>query len=148
MTQLKSTKENELFPSFVTDFFSSDRFFGPGRWFDKEFEDFIPAVNIKESEKSFMIDMAAPGFEKSDFKIHVEGDLLNISAEKKQEKSDKNERFTRKEYSYNSFSRSFTLPQNSNSELIEASYEKGILGLNIPKKTETPVSNKKEIRIA
>ncbi len=148
MTQLKSTKEQDLFPSFVTDFFNSDRFFGPGRWFEKEFEDFIPAVNIKESEKNYSIEIAAPGFEKSDFKIHVEGELLNISAEKKQEKSDKNERYTRKEYSYNSFSRSFTLPQNSNAEQIEANYEKGILGLNIPKKTETLLSNKKEIRIA
>jgi HSP20 family protein len=148
MSLIKSTKDNDLFPSFVTDFFNSDKFFGPGKWFEKEFEAFMPAVNIKENEKHFNIELAAPGFEKTDFKIHVEGDLLNISAEKKRESEDKNERFTRREYNYNSFARSFTLPANAEAEHIEATYDKGILGLKIQKKVETQVSGKKEIKIS
>lgn len=148
MTQLKANKGQDLFPSLVTDFFNSDKFFGPGRWFEKALDDFMPAVNIKESEKQFTIELAAPGFEKNDFKIHVEGDMLSVRAEKKQEKDEKEERYTRREYSYNAFSRSFTLPQNANGEHVEARYEKGILELTIAKKTPGPVSGRKEIPIS
>lgn len=148
MTQLKSGRGSDLFPSFVTDFFNSDAFFGPGKWFDKKLDDFMPAVNIKEGDKNFTVELAVPGFEKSDFKIHTEGEMLHISAEKKADKEEKNERYTRREYSYNSFSRSFTLPNNCSGEHIQATYENGILGLSIPKKTETPVSSRKEIPIS
>lgn len=148
MTQLKSTKNVDLFPSFVTDFFNTDRFFSPAKWLDKDFEDFFPAVNIKESDNQFNIELAVPGFNKEDFKINMEADVLNISAEKKSETQDKNERYTRKEYSYNSFSRSFTLPQNANGEKIDARYENGILKLEIGKKEIPGNPNKKEIKIA
>ena len=84
---------------------------------------------------------------KEDFKIDLEGDMLNISAEKEDEKIDENERFTRKEYSYNSFSRSFTLPGNSEVEKIDAKYENGILKLVLPKKTEAKSASKKTVKI-
>lgn len=147
MTQLKSTKNVDLFPEFVTDFFNSDRFFSPARWFGKELEDFFPAVNIKESEKQFNIELAVPGFSKEDFKISMDGDVLNISAQKKSETEKKEEKYTRKEYSYNSFSRSFTMPANANAEAIDARYENGILMLDIAKKELPGNPNKKEIAI-
>lgn len=136
-----------LFPTAFSDFFKSDRFFNPS-WLEGEFEQTMPAVNIKEDNKQFFIDLAAPGFDKNDFKVNVEEGMLTISAEKKNEKKETNERFTRREYSYNSFSRTFTLPQNSNSEKLDAKYEDGILKLTLPKKEETKVSLKKEIKVA
>ena len=147
MTQLKSTKNVDLFPEFVTDFFNSDRFFTPSRWFGKEMEDFFPAVNIKESDKQFNIELAVPGFSKEDFKINMEGDVLNISAQRKSETEKKEEKYTRKEYSYNSFSRSFTMPANANADAIEAKYDSGILKLDIAKKELPGNPNKKEIAI-
>lgn len=147
MTQLKSTKNVDLFPEFVTDFFNSDRFFAPGRWFGKSFDDFFPAVNIKESEKQFNIELAVPGFNKEDFKISMDGDVLNISAQKQTEDEKNEEKYTRKEYSYNAFSRSFTLPANANSESIQAKYENGILMLELAKKELPGNPNKKTIQI-
>jgi HSP20 family protein len=145
MTNLQK-KENAL-PSLMSDFFDTDKFFG-NRWFDKEIERSLPAVNIKETEKDFSIEFAAPGFNKTDFKINIETSLLTISAEKKEEKNEENSRFTRKEFAYNSFSRSFTLPQSVNTEHIDANYTDGILKLLVPKKEETKSSAKKEIKVS
>ncbi len=87
------------------------------------------------------------GSAKKDFKIAVEDDCLTISAEKEEEKNESNHRFTRKEFSYNSFTRSFTLPQTVNADKIDATYNDGILKLSIPKKEETKLLPKKEIKI-
>jgi HSP20 family protein len=94
----------------------------------------VPAVNIKEDEKSFKVDLAAPGMKKEDFEITLEDNMLTISSEKKEEKEQKNEKFTRKEYNFTSFSRSFTLPQDVLPDKIDARYENGVLMLVIPKK--------------
>lgn len=94
----------------------------------------VPAVNIKEDEKSFLVHMAAPGMKKDDFEITLEENMLTISSEKKEEKEQKQERFTRKEYNFTSFSRSFTLPQDVLPDKIDARYENGVLMLTIPKK--------------
>jgi HSP20 family protein len=107
----------------------------------------IPAVNIKETENSFDIHLAAPGFKKEDFKIAIEKDVLTISAEVKKEQEEKTESYTRKEFSYNSFSRSFNLPDFLETENIKAVYENGILGLVVPKKTEVK-SSPKEIKVS
>ncbi len=144
MTLVK--KNGNLFPSLMSDFFDADRFFAP-RWLEKEFEQNIPAVNVKESNTEFNIEFAAPGFNKSDFKINVESNVLTISAEKKEEKKNENEKFTRREFSYNSFSRSFTLPQTVNADKIDAKYNDGILKLNIPKKEEVKALPKKEVKV-
>jgi len=151
MTTLAKTKASgNFFPSVFSDFFSNDKFFGP-KWFEGEFEQTLPSVNIKENPQAFNIELAAPGFSKSDFKIDVEGDILTISASKKDEKDEKNDRYTRKEYFYNSFSRSFTLPQNLKTEKIDATYEDGILKLVLPKKrrgrTFLEERNKSRIRL-
>ena len=146
MSLIKTRKSGDLFPTVLSDFFDTDKFFNT-RWMEREFEQTLPSVNIKENGKEFNIELAAPGFSKSDFKINVEENVLTISAEKKDEVKEENERFTRKEFSYNSFSRSFTLPQIVNGEKIDAKYADGILKLCIPKKEEAKTLPKKDIKV-
>ena len=94
----------------------------------------VPAVNVSESEKDFMLSIAAPGLEKKDFKVEAYDDMLTISAEhEKEEKEEKEGRFNRREYNYRSWSRSFTLPENCNSGKIDAEYKNGELKIVIPK---------------
>ncbi len=146
MSLIKS-KNNGNLPKVFSDFFDNDRFFS-NRWLEKEFTDWIPSANIRENGKQFTIEVEAPGFAKNDIKVNVEDDVLTISAEKQEEKKEENERYTRKEFTSNSFSRSFTLPANADSGKIEAKYENGILKLALPKKEETRVSARREIRIS
>ncbi|MBK9282947.1 MAG: Hsp20/alpha crystallin family protein [Sphingobacteriaceae bacterium] len=146
MTQIKKKDEGVFFPSFVSDFFNSDNFFG-NRFFDKDFGRNLPAVNIKEKPTEFNIDFAVPGFNKNDFKIEADNNVLTVSAESKNEKNEENEKFTRKEYSFNSFSRSFTLPQSVNESSIQANYTDGILKLVIPKKEPDKGTGKKTIKV-
>lgn len=91
-------------------------------------------VNIKENEKGYLIELVAPGFDKSDFKISLDQHLLTISAEKKEESKDENEKIVRNEYSYRSFKRSFSLDEKTDASNIDAKYVNGILTLNLPKK--------------
>ena len=146
MSLIKTKKNGDLFPAFMTDFFDTDRFLAPN-WFRKGFEDAVPAVNIKENGNGFNIELAAPGFSKGDFKINVEENVLTISAEKKEEKKEENERYTRQEFSFNSFSRSFTLPATVNADKADARYADGILNLTIPKKESAKALPKKEIKV-
>jgi HSP20 family protein len=150
MSIVKTKNGESNFPTLFSDFFNSDPFFRPG-WLgmlDRELENTMPAVNIKENEKSFSIELAAPGFTKKDFHIDVDEDILTISAEKKMEKKEDKERYTRREYSYETFSRSFTLPKNSISDGLEAKYEEGILRLMVPKKVEAKAKAKKEVLVS
>lgn len=97
----------------------------------------LPAVNIKETENEFIVDVAVPGMEKKDFKIDLDNDVLTISSEKTVNNEESKENYTRKEYSYRSFKRSFTLPQGIvNRENIEAVYKSGELKITIPKLEE------------
>ena len=107
----------------------------------------VPAVNITESDANFEIQLAAPGFKKEDFKVNMEKDVLTISAEVKQEQDEKTDRYTRKEFSYSSFSRSFNLPEFLEAENIKAVYENGILNVTLPKKAEVKATPK-EIKIS
>ncbi len=120
-----------------------DDFFKPwNEWFDSGSNLFnkmltIPAVNIIESKEDFKLDFAVPGMKKEDFHLNIEGNMLTISSEKESSKDTNHDsRYTRKEYSYSSFSRSFSLPEDVNSENIEASYHDGILHITMPKKEE------------
>ena len=110
---------------------------------------FVPAVNIAETKTSFEIHLSAPGFEKDNFKIEVENDVLTVSGEHQTVATDesKERTFTRKEFSYGSFKRSWTLPDNINCDEISANYDNGILKLNLPKLTQEKVSNSREIKI-
>jgi HSP20 family protein len=107
----------------------------------------VPAVNIAENSSSFRVSLAAPGMKKEDFKISVEDNMLTISAEKKEEKEQKDEKFTRKEFNYSSFNRSFTLPKDVIADKINAKYEDGMLKLNIPKKEESRKVTPKHISV-
>jgi HSP20 family protein len=150
---LLTQKNRSVLPSVVSDFFNADRFLGPSlldfnsSLFDNGMVLFSPDANIVEGEKDFKIELAAPGLERKDFKIELDGGLLTISSEKKEEKEESQKNFLRKEFSYSSFSRNFTLPENSVSDKIEAKYESGILNVIIPKKEVTLSKPKKEIKV-
>ncbi len=97
----------------------------------------LPSVNIKESNETFEVEVAAPGFTKDDFKLELNHNTLTVSSEKKVENETKDgQHFTKREFSYQSFSRSFTLPNTADGEKIEAKYDNGILRVIIPKKEE------------
>ena len=129
------------------------------RFFDNNFYDWtsenysttnttVPSANIKESAEKFEIHIAAPSFAKDDFKIEVNNNVLTVCSEKKVENETKEgERFTRKEFSYQSFCRSFTLPIRADTEKISANYENGILAVDIPKKEEANPKPSKIIEI-
>jgi len=95
-----------------------------------------PKVNIKETSDAFILDMAVPGFKKSDFIIDLDNETLSISTEIKTKEGETKENYTRKEFGYTSFKRSFTLPDTVEGDRIEALYTDGILSLTIPKREE------------
>jgi HSP20 family protein len=137
-------------PSLLTDWFIPRTFLSP-EFFDLDFPTFkgemnVPSVNIKETEKEYWVEMAAPGLERKDFKIEIENNMLSISAEKEEKKEEKAEDYARKEFSYNSFCRTFTLPENVK-ENIDAKYENGLLKVHIPKKEVTAVKPVKHIEV-
>ncbi|GEL11363.1 heat-shock protein [Flavobacterium glycines] len=129
------------------------------RFFNNDFESWnrdnfsktnttLPSLNIKENKDFFFVEVAAPGFEKSDFKIELNNDLLTVSSEKKLNNEVKDgERITKQEFSYQSFSRSFTLPELVDEEKISAKYENGILSISIPKKEAAKPKSPKLIDI-
>lgn len=121
--------------SFFDDFFTKDLMEFNRRPF-AENSLTIPSVNVKEQENGFEIEVAAPGIKKEDFKINLERNVLTISSENKSETEEIKEdgKFTRREFNYSSFSRSFTLPELVEVEKIEAAYEDGILKVSVPKK--------------
>lgn len=94
----------------------------------------IPAVNIKETENGFELELAAPGFKKEEFNLEVDNDTLTISSEHQEDKEEINKKFTRREFSYSKFRRSFNLPENVDQNNISAKYDHGILQVNIPQK--------------
>ncbi len=107
----------------------------------------MPAVNVKESDKDYEITMAAPGLEKNDFKIDVNGSTLTVSAEKHEKREEKENGYSRKEYSYKSFSRSFSLPENIIKDKIDANYKNGELILTLPKKEESTKASHQKISV-
>jgi HSP20 family protein len=124
-------KKRDFLPS------SFDDFFKPwNEWFETGFKRMltIPAVNVADKKDYYEVSMAVPGFKKDDLNIDVDESLMTISAADETEKEDKDEGYTRKEYNYSSFSRSFSLPQDVNKEKITATYTDGILCLRLPKK--------------
>jgi HSP20 family protein len=123
-------------------------------FFDSDFNEFFgrrfidPAANIIENPDSFQLDLAAPGLKKEYFKINLENNILTISSEVQDEKDEEGKNYSRKEFFYGSFSRSFTLPKSIDLEKISADYESGILKVKLPKKEEAKLEVKKEIKIS
>ncbi len=134
-------------PSVFDRFIDNDLF----DWTNKNFSNTnttLPAVNIKEDHDGFEVEMSVPGFEKKDFNIEVNNSLLTISSDKKIEHETKEgQNFTRREFSYQSFSRSFTLPDTTDDDHVAAKYENGILKVYIPKKEEAKPKPAKQITI-
>jgi HSP20 family protein len=108
----------------------------------------MPAVNIKEDEKKFALDLAVPGMDKKDLKIEINEDIITISSENKNEKEETFDGFKRREFSYSSFCRSFYLPENVNREKIEASYKDGILTVDLPKQEAEKAKISREVNIS
>ncbi len=115
----------DVFDNFLNDTFLSDRMISR-----------VPAVNISESEGNYHIELAAPGLQKEDFKINLDKNVLSISAEHEKEKKDEMKNYSRREYSYNSFVRSFNLPDSVDQSNIEAEYQNGVLKINVAKREE------------
>ncbi len=107
----------------------------------------LPAVNVIEKDDAFSLELAAPGLKKDDFKINVNENVLTISAEKKVENEEVKDKYTRKEFGYSSFKRSFTLAKSINGEKINATYSDGILSIELPKKEETKPKEPKLIEV-
>lgn len=108
----------------------------------------IPAVNIIETNENYRIEVAAPGLKKGDFKIKLENHYLILSAEKKEEKEERDENYTKREFNYSSFERAFALPDNVITSQIDAKYDDGILKIYIPKKEATKEKPIREIKIS
>lgn len=146
---MKPARRNEnYFPSFFEGFFNNDLM----DWETSNFSSTntsLPAVNVKETTDDYIIELAAPGMTKKDFKVSFQNNMLTISSEKKNEKDEKTENYTRKEFSFQSFQRSFTVPVNAViSDKIEAKYAEGILNVIIPKREEVKPQAEREIKIS
>jgi len=107
----------------------------------------MPAANIVENKDHYEVSLAAPGMKKDDFNIDLEGNVLTISAEKEEKTEQKHERYSREEFNYTSFSRSFTLPQWVNKDKIDASYENGLLRVQLPKTEDAKKISAKHITV-
>jgi HSP20 family protein len=149
MSLIKFNNRNRLFPSWNNDslksFLSSDNFFN-NDFFEED--SLMPAMNVKEHNDDFEIEFAAPGFSKKDFEVTINDNILNVYGEKKKESEENEEEYTRKEFSYNSFRRSLSLPKTVNTDQdVKATYKNGILKLNLQKKEEAKEQPKKVIEV-
>jgi HSP20 family protein len=140
-------RREETLPSIFHDFFKPW-----DKWFDTNGGSLarmltVPAVNITEKQDHYEISLAVPGMKKNDFSIDVEGNMLTISAEMEEQKEEKEQKHTRREFNYSSFSRSFTLPEGVVRDKIDASYENGLLKLMVPKTEEARKPASKHIPV-
>lgn len=155
MSLIKSNKRSTpmLGGSLMNDPFFSDMFQNrPGlinRFLSGNGDSDLPAVNIKDHEKNIEIELAAPGLTKDDFEITMNNGILTISSEKETKKEEEKEGYVRKEFSYNSFSRSFSLPENIDEEKdVQARYQDGVLKLMLHKKEGSSEKPPKKIKIS
>jgi HSP20 family protein len=134
-----------IMPTFLNEFFND---FMHSELMNKDFFKTVPAVNINETADKFVVEIAAPGLSKEDFKVEVEKGVLSIKAEKKEVKSDENSKHIRREFSYSSFNRTFNMPEQVNPDSISAEYENGVLKLQLPKKEEAKEKPVREIAVS
>jgi HSP20 family protein len=138
---------NQFYNSDFNKFFNHLDTMFPAKSFNNVAYNNIPAVNVKEDEGAFQIEVAAPGLKKEDFKLSLHENRLTISAKQEEKTEEKTEKYSRQEFNYASFQRTFTLPKNVDGEKIEASYTDGILHVGLPKKEEIKPAIK-EIAVA
>lgn len=143
---MKLVKRNNSYNPVLDSFFNDDFFNWPktsGRFNN------LPPVNISESDNDYKVDIAAPGFDKKDFKVELDNNLLTVSAKRKEDTKENKENFSRREFFQASFTRSFNLPENKIAEGdINANYESGVLSLTLPKKEEAKAQPRKLIEIS
>jgi HSP20 family protein len=145
MTLIKQRGSFPSMRSLLEDFWNNDTLLEDRFWNTRVN---LPAVNIIEKDDKFLIEMAAPGLRKEDFKINIENGILQIDSESQREVDEEKDNYTRKEFNYSSFSRSFTLPENASEENIAANYENGVLKLKLQKLKSGTSHKKKQILIA
>tara|TARA_R110001606_G_C15100070_1_gene619616 strand:- start:51 stop:476 length:426 start_codon:yes stop_codon:yes gene_type:complete len=138
------TKRDEvMFPALMNEIFRPDWFGGT-----QNERTAVPAVNIKENQENFELELFVPGRSKDEFIIEIDDSILTISSETKEENEETKENFTRKEFTLSSFKRAFTLPETVATDKIEASYNEGILKFNLPKKEEALPKPKRKIELS
>ena len=135
-------RHSNYLPTLVNDFWGEDLLTG----FKQDWNN-TPAVNIIESEQDFKVEVAAPGLCKEDFKVHVEKNILEISAEKRDDVETKSRKYLRREFSYGEFRRTFSLPSSVDIEKINATHTNGVLTVEIPKKDESIINPRKQIAV-
>ncbi|MCF8335771.1 MAG: Hsp20/alpha crystallin family protein [Bacteroidales bacterium] len=137
-------RNKRFLPSFEDDVFGKD--------FLKDFFDFennpsVPDVNVKESKDQYTIEVAAPGMDKKDFNVDIQNNMLVISSEKESKDQEEEENYLRREFSYTSFQRSFSIPETVDADNIKAKYDNGVLYVELPKKKEAVEKASKQIKI-
>tara|TARA_B100000378_G_C17778123_1_gene319257 strand:+ start:49 stop:483 length:435 start_codon:yes stop_codon:yes gene_type:complete len=128
-----------------SDFLDNDDFFNTSLWTKKLDE---PALNIKETDDAYQVELAAPGFSKKDFEVNIDQGCLNISAKNSNTKEEQEDNYTRKEFSYSSFQKSLPLPEDVKVEKIKATFKDGILRFNLEKKEEAKQHRPKVIEVS
>lgn len=145
MSLVNLKRNNVMRPPFDSIF---DNFWNGDLWSGFATGTTVPAVNIKETADKYEVQVASPGLKKEDFNIDVDNNMLTISSEKKEEKEEKDgEHITRREFSFSSFKRSFSIPENVDVSKIDAAYKDGILAIALPKKEKKVEETKKKIAI-
>lgn len=137
--------KTQFAPKHFNGFFGKDLL---NEFYNPAFAGSVPAVNVIENTEGFKIEVAAPGLQKGDFKLNLEKNQLTISAQKEQKEEESTDKYTRREFKYNSFQRTFTLPNSVDGEKIVASYNEGILSIALPKREEAKEKPAREIEIA
>ncbi|MCE7042194.1 Hsp20/alpha crystallin family protein [Dyadobacter sp. CY312] len=137
--------KTQFAPKHFNGFFGKDLF---NELHNPAFAGSVPAVNVVESTEGFKIEVAAPGLQKGDFKLNLEKNQLTISAQKEQKEEESEDKYTRREFKYSSFQRTFTLPNSVDGEKIAATYADGILTVALPKREEAKEKPAREIEIA
>ena len=137
-------KFNRTYPSYMDQFLGRDYY--PAHYQRNGFKS-LPAVNITESENGYTVEVAAPGLNKKDFKIDLVKNSLTIASVREDKQEENNERYTRREFQYTNFSRSFTLPETVDGEKISAVHKDGILYVDIPKMEEAKEKPARQIAI-
>lgn len=142
LTKYRSFRPS-IFHNYFDDAFIREVFYGASNGE----RHFVPRTNVKENEQAFQLELAVPGFDKNDFKVEVEKDVLTIAASHRDERNEEKENYSRREFWFGQFTRSFNLPDTVNADAITAEYVNGILNVTIPKKEMVVKNNSKQITV-
>ena len=146
LTRTKTDSNLPLLSSWIDEFFNRDLPSAFSQNFNSGMS--LPKVNIRETADEYFVEMAVPGMKKSDFKIELNNQNLLISTEKQEQNEESGDNYTRREFGYSSFQRSFSLPESVDDEKIKASYNDGILNVHLPKREEAKQKPPKSIEIS